>query len=160
MPNPRVHSVEQTEATMPLTVKAGFMGVNSRPYTMVITNHRLLFARSTGADLKRVTAELQKTAKEEGKGRMARMVAGSGAYGVLAQERAAMNPDDLLADHPKNFAVDRDTITKVKLRTVFLQDTQTEDRLTIKTTGKTYKMVLTYTSIERARQMLSMSGLL
>lgn len=71
-----------------------------------------------------------------------------------------MHPSDLLAQHPKNFAVDRTTVTKVKLRTVYLQDSQTEDRLTIKTTGKNYKMALTHISIEHAHQALSMAGML
>ena len=109
--------------------------MKSRPYALVITNHRLLFARLTGSELKRRTAELKQRAKDEGKGPMARMVAGSGVYSEFARECAAMHPVDLLAQHPKNFAVDRGTITKVKLRTVNLQDSQTEDRLTIKTTG-------------------------
>ena len=157
---PVPHSTEQTEASLPVTLKAGFMGVKSRPFALVITNHRLIFARLTGSELKRRTAELKQRAKDEGRGRIARTFAGSGAYSEFARECAAMHPTDLLAQHPKNFAVDRTTVTKVKLRTVYLQDSQTEDRLTIKTTGKNYKMALTHISIEHAHQALSMAGML
>ena len=83
-------STEETEASLPVTLKAGFMGVKSRPFALVITNHRLIFARLTGSELKRRTAELKQRAKDGGRGRIARTFAGSGAYSEFAQECAAM----------------------------------------------------------------------
>jgi len=50
---------EQVQATIPGIMRtAGFLGVNSRLHTLVITNQRLIFARLTGAELKRVVKGL------------------------------------------------------------------------------------------------------
>ena len=91
---------EQVQATIPGIMRtAGFLGVNSRLHTLVITNQRLIFARLTGAELKRVVKGLSEGAKAEGKDWKGRMRERAGAYQALADECAAMNPDDLLAQH-------------------------------------------------------------
>lgn len=152
---------EQVQATIPGIMRtAGFLGVNSRLHTLVITNQRLIFARLTGAELKRVVKGLSEGAKAEGKDWKGRMRERAGAYQALADECAAMTPDDLLAQHPKNFAVDRATITKVRLRTVDRSEAGPEDRLTITTTGKKYKLVLTVTSLKRTAKILAKARLL
>lgn len=149
------------QSTIPgVTLKARWMGVKARLHTLVITHDRLLFIRSTSADLKRVSAALRQEAKHAGRGRLAQLGAQMQAHEVLAQEFAGLDPSELLANHPKNFAVDLNTVSKVKIRTVEAPNALTEDQLTIKTTGKTYKMVLTGATIARAQQALMTAGLL
>lgn len=148
-------------ATLPgVTLRAGVMGMGSHLYTLVITHDRLLFARSTTADLKRISATLRHGAKEAGSGRWAQLGAQGQAYEVLAQECARMDPDRLLAAHPKNFAVELNRVTKTKIKTVDSPQATSEDRLTIKTADKTYKMVLTGSSVARAREAMTTAGLL
>ena len=149
---------EYVQATIPgVTVKAGPLGLNARLHTMVITNYRILFARSTVADFKRIAAELKQQARDAGLGRLGQWGAQQRAQDMLAAECAAMAPTDLLARHPKNFAIDRATVTKLKLRRVENENTS-ENRLTIKTTGKNYKLLLGV-SVDSARKTLLGVGL-
>ena len=150
---------EYVQATIPgATVKAGPLGLNARLHTIVITNYRLLFVRSTTADFRRIAAELKQQARDAGKGRIGQWGAQQRAQHVLAQECAAMAPADLLARHPKNFAIDLATVTKLKLKRVENYDAS-ENRLSIKTTGKNYKLLLNGISVADARQTFLNAGL-
>lgn len=154
-PHPHVLS------TIPgVTLRAGAMSVKARLHTVVITPEQILFIRATSAELKRVSAYLREEYNDTDGGRIGRLGAERRAQEVLAQECAALDPADLLSSHDKNFAIDRTTVTTVKIVNAESARDDSENRLTIKTTGKVYKTHLTGTSIEQARDALSDAGLI
>lgn len=151
------HGTENVIATIPnVTLTAGFMGAKSRLHILIITNHRIIFARETTARLKEVSGQLRDNAKAAGKGRMGQLNAQMGTHNVLAGKYASMNPAAVLIEDPHNFAVDLSTVKKVSMKTNVGDNF--EDRLTIKTTGKKYKMTING-SMDRARDALSKAGL-
>ncbi|MEZ5184241.1 MAG: hypothetical protein R2720_00710 [Candidatus Nanopelagicales bacterium] len=144
MSDPTVaQGTEQVLATIPnVTVKAGFMGFGSRLHSVILTSHRIIFVRETMAALKKISGDLRAEAKSKGEGWTGQMGAQSKAHEIFAQTYAAMNPAAILVNDPNSFAVDRSTVTDVKVKTVTPADGVQEDRLTIKTTGKKYKCVV------------------
>jgi hypothetical protein len=66
------------------------------------------------------------------------------AYARFAERYSSMHPDEVLAETPENFAIDRSTINKARLKAGYDNDegAKSSDRLIIKTTGKTYTIVL------------------
>jgi hypothetical protein len=143
-----------------VTLKAGFMGLGSRQHSIVITNNRILFARVTVARMKELSKQAMDEAKSQGKGRMAQMLSNPHVYERLVQLYAQMGPEGILADNPANFAVDRATVSKVKLKTTAGPDDGVgSDMLILKTTGKTYKVTLEG-SKAAARKALESAGLM
>lgn len=143
-----------------VTVKAGFLGLKSRQHSLVITNNRILFARVTIARIKELSKQAQEEAGSQGKGRMAQMMTNPRTDDRLVQLYEQMGPDGVLADNPANFAVDRATVSKVKLKTSAGPDGGVgDDMLILKTTGKTYKIVLSG-SKSAARTALEAAGLM
>lgn len=143
-----------------VTLKAGFLGFGSRQHSLVITNNRILFARITVAQLKELSQQAKAEAQSQGKGRMAQMLANPHVYDRLVERYAQWGPEGTLADNPKNFAVDRATVTKVKLKTTTGPEGGVgSDLLILKTTGKTYKLTLGG-SKNSAREALETAGLI
>ncbi len=127
------------------TLMKGFLGTGSRLHALVITAKRVLFARTTTQMLKAITAEARDAAKAEGKGFFGQWGAQMGAQGILAARYFDMSPDDILAEHPANFAIERDSIVKARLKIGAAGDQNmaaSTDQLIIKTTGKKYKVQL------------------
>ena len=143
-----------------VTLQAGFMGFKSRMHSLVITNNRILFARITGARMKELSEQGKQEAKNEGKGRMAQLLANPHIYDKLEQLYKQWGPEGVLADNPANFAVDRATVTKVKLKTTAGPDGGVgSDVLILKANGKTYKVTLAG-SKAAARTALESAGLM
>jgi hypothetical protein len=146
-------------STIPnVSLKAGFLGLGSRLHMVVFTPDRVIFARLTTAHLRELSSDLRAEAKAQGKGRMAQYAAQSHGFEVLDAAYRTMTPAQILAEHPKNFAVDRATITRVKFkRTTDANGDTSTDVLVIKTTGHTYKLTL-MSSVNQARQALAAAG--
>jgi hypothetical protein len=143
-----------------VTLKAGFMGVKSRQHCLVITNNRVLFARITVARIKELSQQARDDAKQQGKGRMGQMMANPQVYARLVEHYQQVGPEGVLADNAANFAVDRSTVSKVKLKTTAGPEGGVgSDVLILKTTGKTYKITLGGSKVA-AREALESAGLL
>ena len=100
-----------------VTVTAGFLVLKTRQHSVVITNNRILFARITVARMKELSAQGKEEAKSQGKGRMGQLLANPHVYEKLVERYQELGPEGILADHPANFAVDRSTVSKIKLKT-------------------------------------------
>ncbi|MEZ5119460.1 MAG: hypothetical protein R2686_06085 [Candidatus Nanopelagicales bacterium] len=143
-----------------VTVKAGFMGFKTRQHSVVITNNRVLFARITVARMKELSQQGREEAKTQGKGRTAQLLSNPHVYEKLVELYQQLGPEGVLADHPANFAVDRATVSKVKLKTTAGPEGGVgSDILILKTTGKTYKVTLGG-SKSAAREALESAGLM
>ncbi len=140
-----------------VTLKDGFMAVKSHSYILVITDVRIIFVREQTSALRKLSAQLSAAAKSAGKGRKAQFEAGMAAYDVLAQQYEGMSPAAILAKDTDNFAIERSKITKIKMKSN-VGDTL-EDRLTIKTKNKTYKMVLNH-GMKPVKRAFTRAGLL
>ena len=96
----------------------------------------------------------------QGKGRIAQLLANPHVYEKLVELYQQWGPAGVLADNPANFAVDRATVTKVKLKTTAGPDGGVgSDVLVLKATGKTHKVTL---AVRRAaaRTALESAGLM
>ncbi len=143
-----------------VTLKAGFLGVKSRQHSLVITNNRILFARITVARMKELSQQAADEAKSQGKGRMGQLMANPHVYNRLVERYLQAGPDRVLADNDANFAVDRATVSKVKVKTTAGPEGGVgSDMVVLKTTGKTYKITLGG-SKAAAREALASAGLL
>lgn len=143
-----------------VTVKAGLLGLASRQHSLVITNNRILFARMTVARMKELSQQARNEAEEQGRGRVGQMLTDPHVYDRLGQFYRELGPDAVLADNPANFAVDRSTVTKVKVKTTAGPEGGVgSDVLILKTTGKAYKLTLGG-SKAAARDALMSAGLM
>lgn len=142
-------------------LRAGFMGVKTKPYILVLTARRIIFARVTNEMLKQAVAQARDGAKSEGKGFFAQWGAQLSAYSDLASRYLVTPPEQILHENPDNFAVDRSTILKAKFRIGSTDENgaDTSDRLILKTTDKKYTIVLN-AGISSAKQALSAAGML
>jgi hypothetical protein len=136
--------VEQVRAIIPnTTLKSGFLGVKSRRHTLILTDRRVIFARSTMAVMKQRVADARRGARSEGKGLFGQV----GAVVTWAERYLETPPDQALAETADNFAVERSAITKtsLKTKTVGRWDAEggyTRELLILKTRGKKYEILL------------------
>jgi hypothetical protein len=126
------------------TVKGRFLGFGGKPYTMVLTERRVIFAHMTSAMSKQLVAVARDSAKADGKGFFGQWGAQLTAYSGFAQGYLDKSPEEALAETPENFAIERSTILKVKLKsgTTSDENSSSPDRLIIKTTDKKYDIFL------------------
>lgn len=121
-----------------LTLVAGFMGLKQKPYTLIVTERRLIFVEITREKATAAVNAARDRAKAEGKGffgQWGAQIASAGSYNDAYWQ---MPPDAALAETPGNWAVERSEYQGAKFRTGMSdENTQTPDVLTIKaTTGK------------------------
>lgn len=136
---------EPVVAVIPNAVlKAGFMGVKSRSFTIALTERRVLFARLTSNMMKDLVQGARDEATEQGKGFFGKWGAQLSAYSTFAETYLKLSPDEILSQNPDNFAIDRATIQKVKVKagTSYDDGNTTSDRLIIKTTGQKFDIDL------------------
>lgn len=103
-----VSLAEQVHAVIPnATLKAGFLGMKSKAYILVLTQRRVVFVRTTSAMMKQMVNDAHEGAKSEGKGFFGRWGAQITAYSAFAQRYLEMPPEQALAESPENFALER-----------------------------------------------------
>lgn len=135
-------------------LRAGFMGMKTRSYSLLVTDRRVLFARMTSAQMKHLSSEAN-----PGKSFMGQLGTGAQVYALLVERYLAMSPADILQEHPDNFAIDRDAVSKVKIKSSGGGESGVAtDTLVIKTSDTTYKVTLM--SAQQARRVLREAGLL
>ncbi|PKQ16489.1 MAG: hypothetical protein CVT67_04990 [Actinobacteria bacterium HGW-Actinobacteria-7] len=159
---PQDGASEQVRAVIPnVTLKAGFMGVKTRQYTLVLTDNRILFAQITMAMMKQLVADARDGAKSEGKGFFGQWGAQLTAYSDFAGRYLEMSPEQVLSEAADNFAIERSTITKTSTKTRAASDDSgmSTEHLVIKTTQKKYDMTLG-SGISQARQALAAVGMI
>lgn len=146
---------EQVLAVIPnADLSAGVLGTPAGAHTLVFTDQRILFARFTSGIAKQLGG-----LPVPDKKRIAQLSSSSDTSDPVVEMYLAMTPEEILAEHKANFAVDRDAITKVKTKfTGGLGGGAVAELLTIKTTDQTYKLALS--SSKQARKALLKAGLL
>ncbi len=121
-----------------LTLVGGFMGLKQKPYTLIVTERRLIFVEITKEKTTAAVNAARDQAKAEGKGffgQWGAQIASAGSYNDAYWQ---MSPDAALAETPGNWAVERSQYQGAKFRMGMSdENTQTPDVLTIKaSTGK------------------------
>ena len=125
-----------------ITQVAGFMGLKSKTYSLVLTSRRVIFAQLTKEKITATTSRARDAAKLDGKGLVGQWGAQLGASFNYHDAYRHMSPDAALAETPGNFAIDRSAIQKVKYRVGTMDDDghSTSDQITIKTTSGKHKL--------------------
>ncbi len=144
-PTPPAASGERVLGLIPNAVlNSGFLGVGSKPYVLVLTDRRVIFAFVTKEMTKKMVTDAREGAKAEGKGFFGQWGAQLGAFAAFSQRYYEMTPDQTLAETAESFAIDRSTIVKAKIvhGTMDENGAESPDRLIIKTTGKKYRLTL------------------
>ncbi len=127
------------------SLKKGFMGISRTSYVLVFTERRIIFAEVTKDMLKQSVADARDAAKSDGKGFFGQWGAQLGAYSKLAEAYLVLPPDEALAQNPENFAIDKASVEKAKLKSGMVGDADTgstPDRLVLKTSGGKYDIEL------------------
>ncbi|RZN61706.1 hypothetical protein [Methanonatronarchaeum sp. AMET6-2] len=131
---------DEVLGSIPVEMK-GF--ILSKPYTLVFTQDKTVFARITSKIMKEHAKNARESAENSGGGRLEKMKRQMGAHFSHHQKYLDMTIEEILAEDDKNFAIDNSEVRKVKVRerTVDYQGfPETELRILIKTTGKKYKL--------------------
>lgn len=142
-------------------LRAGFLGVKTKPFVVIFTEQRIIFARITNDMLKQAVADARDGAKSEGKGFFGQWGAQLSAYSDLASRYLEMPAEQILHENPDNFAVDRASVKKVKLKAGTTDENggDTSDRLILKATDRTYTVVLNG-GLGPAKKALATAGLI
>ena len=123
-----------------LTLLGGFMGIKQKPYTLIVTDRRLIFAE---LDQKRVTATVstaRDSAKAEGKGFFGQWGAQLKSSTSYHDAYWQMSPDAALTEMPGNWAVERSGYQGAKFRTGMSDENNNNpDVLTIKSASGKWK---------------------
>jgi hypothetical protein len=154
-------STEPILAVVPnLAIQEGFMSLNSKVFSLVITESRLVFARLHDSLMAELAREERARAGEQGQSGVGQWTAGFNAWDRLDALLRQRGPDRLLTDDPENFALDRATITTVKLTSTGSGHGGSPrlDYLIIRTADKKYKALLAGGE-EEARVALAAAGL-
>lgn len=157
-PAPAAHVSSETENVISIIPNAlctsGFMGLKAKPYTLVITNRRIIFAFLTKELSRRAVTDARDGAKADGKGFMGQWGARLSAFSSFAERYLTLSPEQTLAEASENFAIERSTITKTKLKAGVITDTGSNpDKLIITTSDKKYKLMLN-AGMAQAKQAL------
>lgn len=99
-----------------LTLMSGFMGLKQKPYTLIITERRLVFAEINRQRVTAAVTEARDSAKAEGKGffgQWGAQLKSSTSYNDVYWQ---MSPDAALAEMPGNWAVERSEYQGAKFR--------------------------------------------
>lgn len=120
------------------------MGLAGKPYTLVFTDRRVIFAFITKQMMKDMVESARADAKAEGKGFFGQWGAQLGAYSRFAQRYFEMSPGQTLSETPENFAIDRGSIKKAKIKVGVTDENGagSVDHLVIKTADKKYVLLL------------------
>jgi hypothetical protein len=115
-----------------------------KPYTMVLTPDRTVFARRSAALQKQVVAEARAASKERGGGWLSQVRDQMGAHLTFHERYYSMDSDEILAEDEKNQSISNRDVRAVSVRnpqTVYDDEggfTTHEARLKLETPRKTY----------------------
>ncbi len=124
-----------------LTHVSGFLGMKQKRYSLVITDRRLIFAEMSKEKLKDVMDQARTDAELAGKGRLGKWSAQAGAFSRHHEIYRQMTPEAALAETPGNFAIERDSIEKVKFKTGSVDEQHVSfDRVVIKAASGKYTL--------------------
>jgi hypothetical protein len=157
-------STERAQAIIPgATIWSGFLGVHPKQYTLILTDRRVIFARSTIAMMTRRVADAWNGAKSERKGFLDLLGAEWDACSGWEGRYFETKPDEALAETAENFAVERASITRVSLKTKRYLDSEgdliADQLLIIRTHSKKYKVLLGL-GRGQAKQALRAAGMI
>jgi hypothetical protein len=102
-------------AVLPQARKMKALGL-STPYTIAFTSQPALFARLTNDVLSDTVRKSQAQSKAEGKGWLARVGDQMRAFGSAHLRYLEMTPQQILAEHKDNFAIDHNSVSLVKVK--------------------------------------------
>jgi hypothetical protein len=126
-----------------LTRQSGFMGMKQSTYSLVITDHRLIFAELTREKITAMVSQARDSAKAEGKGFFGQWGAQIGTSFNYHEVYWQMPPDAALAETPGNFAIPRSEFQKAKFKLGVTDESHnTPDRLIIKAASGKYEFAV------------------
>ena len=158
-------TAERVWAVIPnASLKSGFMGVKSKRHTLILTDRRVIFARSTVAMIGQRVADARDRAKSEGKGLFGQLGAQVSANWRWADRYLLTPPEQALAETADNFAVARSVITNTSLKTKIHGSSWSysqyeEYLLVIKARDRKYKIVLHF-GRDRDESALRVAGMI
>ena len=120
---------------------SGLLGGKQTPYTLIITDLRLILAELDKDKVAAQAGQARRDAKNSGEGFWARWCEQLRAGGKHHEIYWTMSPEEILAESPGNLTIERSTIRKVKFRTGAVDDMHTiPDRIVITTTSDKYDL--------------------
>ncbi len=147
---------EPVLAVLPaLERRKGLMG--SQAFNLVITPHRLIFARLTSSMLQAAAKEAKEAAKADGKGFLGQWGATFDANGSICRRYADMPAAGILAENSDNFVIPINQLSRVQIRkgSFDVEDGSSDpDRVIFHTTGGKQTFSLKGTNAGQAKKIL------
>ncbi|OUJ18353.1 hypothetical protein AMET1_1266 [Methanonatronarchaeum thermophilum] len=115
----------------------------SKPYTMVFTQDKTVFARTTSKIMHKHAKKAREKTENSGGGRLEKIKNQMGAHLSHHQKYLDMTIQEIINEHKKNFMINNQTIKKIKVRKRTIDQQgfpETEVRILIKTPGKKIKL--------------------
>ena len=134
--------------------KRGILGMSADPYTLVVTNQRILFATLTKEITRQEVEKARETAKAQGKGQLSQW--GAQLTTNVGQRYYAMDPQSILAEHPGNFFYLNSQIRAVRISRYADQETfRTEYTLELDTVSGKVKLTFAMLNEGEVRGLLA-----
>jgi hypothetical protein len=139
-PSPRQSDEQVLAVVGSLTRTSGFMGAKQKAYSLTITDRRIIFAELSKEKIKALTKQAAGEAKDAGRGLLGRLGAQMNASANYHNVYRQMTPEEILAETPGNFAIERGDIQKLTFKTGMVDESHNQsDHITIKATSGKYK---------------------
>jgi len=129
-------------------------GFSAKSYNLVVTQHRLIFARLTTKMLNAAVSQAKQGAKAEGRGFFGQLGATIKANAKLCERYYHIPIDMIIQENPDNFVVYPQQIRRVRILVAnSMDETNKYDRLVLHATSK-MTFLLKETYAREAKQIL------
>jgi len=149
-----VQPVELVYGVIPgATQSKGVLGLSKSFYTVVVTSHRLLFAKQTNEMMKQKVTQARAEAKQQGKGFFGQWAAQMGAN--YDRHYLQKQPQAILAEHSENFFLANNQVRSVRIRSNRDDDnSQTTYRLELEATTGKMRFDFQFMNVKEVKQLL------
>jgi hypothetical protein len=130
----------------------GLMGMKKENYVIVVTSHRLIFARQTNQMMQANIRHAREAAKQEGKGFFGQWGAQLGAN--MGNHYLGWPPQNILGEHPDNWFLFNNQVRSARLKSQGDEDEAVSYQLELKTSSGKFQFTFQFLKMREAKNLL------
>ena len=130
----------------------GLMGMKKENYVIVVTSHRLIFARQTNQMMQANIRRAREAAKQQGKGFFGQWGAQLGAN--MGNHYLSWPPQNILGEHPDNWFLFNNQVRSARLKSEGDEDQAVRYQLELKATSGKFQFTFLFLNEGEARNLL------
>jgi hypothetical protein len=134
------------------TRSTGLMGMKKEIYVIVVTGHRLIFARQTNQMMQANIRRAREAAKQQGKGSFGQWGAQLGAN--MGNHYLGWPPQNILGEHPDNWFIFNNQVRSARLKSKGDEDEPVSHHLELKTTSGKFQFTFQYLKMRESKNLL------